>query len=158
MIQNANEIKPLVQQQLFQIDDDLIKTTIEQILIEPNKHFRIWENSTTAEEIECWTIAIDKENNSSIVYAELGFGPNHPWGLVSNSSQFVGIDSGWLKNLKDCFLDSFKAAELPIWIIEKRVNAEQHEQIAENITMQQAFEIINKLTTDNKIYHVLVRK
>ncbi|GEM_PF-1972583 len=158
MQNKINILNKIVAEQMSQIKDPLVRSSLEEILIEPVQHFRKWDYGEINEELECWTIATEKFYDTSIVYSEFGFGPKCPWGLVTASDNYFGMDSGWFKSLKECFLDSFMAGDLPIWFIEKRTNQNDNEIVGENLTMDKAFKIIGTLTENNKEYHVLVRK
>ena len=115
MKQTISNIKSLIKEQISRIKDPLVKTALEEALIEPTDDLREWDYSTTGELFECWNIVIDKTRNTSIVYSEFGFGPKNPWGIVSAADKYFGTDSDWFDNLKDCFLETFIAADLPIW-------------------------------------------
>ena len=151
-------IKAIVQDQMMQIKDPLVKSALEKILIEPSRHIREWDYGTNGEEFECWTIAVDHSTDTSFIYCEYGFGPEFPWGLVSSSVLYFGMDSGWFSKLEDCFLESWTAAELPIWFIERKFESGKSEIIAENLTSDEAYLIIDNRTKENKEYHVRSRK
>ena len=158
MTEKINLIKILVQDQLTEIADPLVRFALEKILIEPVLHFREWDYSSSHEMLECWTIAIDWSSDTSIIYSEFGHGPKNPWGLVTTSFPNFGMDSAWYQDLKSCFLESFPAGKLPIWFIERRADLNHPEIIQENLTLDQAFEIIDIITKQNKEYFVEVRK
>lgn len=154
----TQHIKAIVQDQMMKIKDPFVKSALEEILIEPCIHIREWDYGTNGEEFECWTIAVDHFADTSLIYCEYGFGPECPWGLVFSSMSHFGMDSSWFTSLEDCFLESRTAAELPIWFIERRFESGKSEIIAENLTSDEAFLIINNRTKENKEYHVKSRK
>ena len=158
MPEKIDDIKVLVQDQIRQIVDPLVNSALKKIVVEPTLHLREWDYSPNHEKLECWTIAVDETTDSSIVYSKFGFGPKNPWGLVSNSNSFFGMDSGWFDNLKECFLNSFMAGDLPIWVVEKKTILNNREVIGKNLTTAQAFEMINSLTKNNDEYHISVRR
>jgi hypothetical protein len=155
---NSEILKAVVKEQIIQIADPIVKSAFEKIVIEPVPHLRKWDYGTNNEEFECWTIAIDEPSNTSIIYSAFGFGPEMPWGLVSSSTNYFGMDSGWFTNLKDCFLDSFMAAELPIWCVEKKAVENDNKIIGENLTLDEAFELIKALNLNGKGHAIKVRK
>ena len=158
MVEDVSNIKARVRDQLILIADPLVKSTLEKMLTEPIMHLREWDYSPNHEQFECWTIAIDSSTDTSLVYSAFGFGPKLPWGLASTSVPYFGMDSGWFDNLKDCFLESFAAGQLPIWTIQKNIGENEVELIGENLTIDEALEKLSNLAKDNKIYRVAPRK
>jgi hypothetical protein len=151
-------IETIIQQQLAQIRNPLIKGALEKLTVVPRSHLRKWDYGTNGEEFECWTIAVDNATDTSIIYSEFGFGPKYPWGLVFSSKLNFGMDSGWFNNLEDCFLNSWAASGIPIWFIERRIDSNEIEIIAENLTSNEADLIISNRTKQNKEYYVRARK
>ena len=149
----VENIKLLVQQEIDKIEDPIVKNSLIEVLVEPTSHLRKWDYSLNNESFECWTIAIDKSSDTSFIYSEYGFGPKNPWGLVSTSADYYGMDFSWFNSLVECFLDSSIAAKLPIWVVEKR-NDSLTEIVGENLTTDEAFELIASKTVVNKEYHV----
>ncbi len=152
------QINSFVQEQLLRISDSLIKYALEKIIVEPTCHLRKWYYGTKGELFECWTIGVDQLTDISIVYSEYGHGPQNPWGLVSTSVMYFGMDTGWFNNLEDCFLESPMASHLPIWFIEKRLENGKSELIAENLTVDDAYKIIEGMSNHDKEYYVQARK
>lgn len=153
-------IKQLLQKELEKITDPIVRAGIEKVLVEPTSHIRKWDYSTTNESFICWIIATDILTDTSIIYCEQGFGPETPWGLVSSSVSYFGMDSGWFDNLLDCYLDSFHAGELQIWGIEEIKENNTKEIIVEELTLEKAFAFRDSLTDSkqNKIYKLFSRK
>jgi len=156
--QTISNIKSLVKEQISRIRDPLVKAALEKALIEPTDDLREWDYSTTGELFECWNIVIDKTTNTSIIYSEFGYGPKNPWGIVSTVVKYFGMDSSWFNNLEDCFLETFIAADLPIWRIERFPGTSQREIIAENLTSDEAFKIIESKIKQNTEYYIRPRK
>ena len=154
------DIRELLQDQILLIQDPIVKDGLEKIMVEPSKHLREWDYSDHGEMFECWTIAIDESSDTSIIYSEFGHGPKNPWGLVFTSRLWYGMDSGWFNNLEECFLDSFVAANLPIWCVEKEIESGTRKVIEQNLTSDNAFKIRDNLSKEDAIgrYHVVSRK
>ena len=154
------DIKALVQKQILQIKDPIVKSGLESMLIEPTNHLRDWDYGVKGEQFECWTIAIDNLHDTSIVYSDFGFGPKRPWGLVFTSKPWIGMDSGWFDNLEECFLESHFAGDLPIWCIEKEIESGIRKIVEKDLTSDNAFKIRDDLAKMDKTvrYHVVSRK
>ena len=154
-----NRIKELINIELNLFEDDIVKNEIEKYLIEPIKHLRSWDYSLTNEEFPCWSIALDENSGTIFLYSEYGFGPKCPWGIASTSQEYFGSDFCWYTKLKDCFIESYSASDLPIWCVEKASNDSFIELIATNLTTDKAFEISNVLSKTNPefVYSVSYR-
>jgi len=111
---NSESIEALVKSEMERISNPIVRNALAKILINPIQHLRKWDYGSSGEKFICWTIAIDKNSDTAIVHSNYGFGPETPWGLVSESGLYFGMDTGWFKSLMDCFLDSKMANELPI--------------------------------------------
>jgi hypothetical protein len=153
-------IKQLIQKELDKIIDPIVRAGIGEVLVEPTSHQRKWDYSTTNELFTCWLIGKDSFVETSIIYCKQGFGPKTPWGLVSNSIDYFGMDFAWYNNLLDCYLESFHAGELPIWGIEKIENNNTKEIIVEKLTLDKAFAFRDSLSDSkqNTNYKIFSRK
>ncbi len=158
MQQKNTNINSLVEEQLVAIKNPLVKSALEKMIVLPTPHIRKWDYSNNDEFFECWTIGFDQLTDTSIIYSKHGHGPQNPWGLVATSVMYFGMDTGWFNNLEDCFLESPIASHLPIWFIEKRLENGKSELIAENLTVDAAYKIIEGMSTPNKEYYVQARK
>jgi hypothetical protein len=143
---NIESIGALIKSEMEKINNPIVKNAIKKIFVNPIRHLRKWDYGSGDESFVCWTIAIDKNSDTAIVYSDYGFGPETPWGLVSESGIYFGMDTGWFKDLKECFLDSKMANELPIWKVEKQINTSHRELICENMTLKKAFEKRDEVT------------
>jgi hypothetical protein len=160
MKKTTEYIKTLILEQVDLIKDPVVKTGIERFLCEPQEHLRNWDYGTKGETFVCWTVAIDRSSDTSIIYCENGHGPKNPWGMVFTSDLNFGMDSAWFDNLEACYLESFDAGELSIWCIEKKNENTLTEVIEENLTIDRAFEKLDLIRkTDSKtIYSIRPRK
>jgi hypothetical protein len=150
MNQNNSKIKQLVQKEILQIRDPLVKSSLEKILVEPTEHLREWDYSNKGEMFECWTVAIDSTTDTSLIYSECGHGPKNSWGLVFTSKLNFGMDSSWFDNLEECFLESHLAGDLPIWRLEKEGESGKRELIATDLNTDSVFKIRDDLAKQNK--------
>lgn len=145
-----SRIRDLINKELLLIKDPIVKSGLESILVEPTIHLRDWDYGVKGEQFECWTIAVDILCDTSIVYSDFGFGPKRPWGLVLTSKPWIGMDSGWFDNLKDCFLESCFAGNLPIWCVEKRTDSGALIIVEKDLTIVNAFKIRDDLAMVDK--------
>jgi hypothetical protein len=149
---NSASIKSLVKSEMERITNPIVKNALEDILVNPIQHMRKWDYGTKGEEFVCWTVAIDKNSDTALVYSDYGFGPESPWGLVFQSYLYFGMDTGWFTNLKDSFLDSTMSSELLIWNVEKKINAFSKELIAANLTLKESFALRDKMTLGDSAF------
>lgn len=154
---NNISIKSLVNSEIDKINNPIVKNALQNIIVEPVQHLRKWDYGHNDEKFICWTIAIDKDSDTALVYSDYGFGPETPWGLVSESINYFGMDTGWFDNLKDCFLNSNIASKLPIWNVEKKINNLTINTIADKLTLNEALEKRDDLALIdcNFIYNVI---
>jgi hypothetical protein len=99
---------------------------------------------------DCFIVFKDIHTNTGIVYSEFGFGPKNPWGLIFLSKMNSGMDSGWFNNLFDCFMDTFAAGDLPIWILSKTGPDGNMIVIEKGMTIHQAFSLRERLWANPK--------
>ena len=69
---------------------------------------RGWDYGRANEEYPCWIFAEHLESSTAFAYAEHGFGPSSPWGLlfIKGEHMSIGMDSGWFDSLEDLFRES----------------------------------------------------
>ncbi len=91
--------------------------------------------------LPCWTILEYRETDSGIVYSPHGHGNHSPWGLVSLSDLWFGMDSAWFLRLEDAFLASAASWSLPIWSL---IDGEGG-TVATSLTLHQAGQMQRQL-------------
>ncbi|MEM7372378.1 MAG: hypothetical protein AAF587_27410 [Bacteroidota bacterium] len=158
MKHTSEDIKQLVQKELDMMRKPVVKKGLESILtVEPIAHLREWDYSRNGEKCECWTVAIDPQTDSSIIFSEYGHGG---WGLVSSKELSFGMDSGWFHELEECYLNSFAAGELPIWCVKRETDNKGRIICAEEMNMDCAFKIRDKMAEEDKSgrYHVEIKE
>ena len=152
-------LNTLIRSELDCINNEIIKKRLKNILIDPVQHVRKWDYGKNKESFICWTVGVDDKFDTSIIYSDFGFGPENPWGLVSNNTESFGMDTGWFSSLVDCFLDSKMANELTIWELRK-INGNSVELIEQNLSLYDAFVKRDKISLHNPQfkYEVLPNK
>jgi hypothetical protein len=128
--ETADAVSELVRRELTLIADPLVRDALVAALISPELHLREWDYGKLHERYSCWTIAKDAPSDLAIVYSEHGHGPASPWGLVSLSNLWFGMDAGWFARLEHAFVDSAFAAELEVWNVVAPDGAMVHTSLA----------------------------
>lgn len=141
----AEEVSELVAKELASITDPEILTSLRRLLVKPICHHRNWDYGKEGEAFPCWLVAEDIGWNSGLVFSEHGFGPAHPWGLVSLSDNWYGMDSGWFERLVEAFCETEAASRIRIWEVVKN-----EEIIKTGMILDEAFAERDKLNAGNK--------
>jgi hypothetical protein len=156
----TSDITLLVNSQLITIEDALVRSTIENLLVSPFSQTR---NLVGTEHL-CWVVAEHTESGTGYLYCETAFGPSLVWGIVWLSDSEIGMDSGWFPTLGDAFYDSFAAAPLKIWNVVKRNSSDSDSVVASLLTSGEAFALIAKLNIAEgrnphtwSVYHIVPR-
>ena len=102
------DVTELVNGQLTQIRDQELLARIRELLVPPYPVVRAWDYGDPGEAYTCWTVLEHPGSNTGVGYCPQGFGPRHPWGLVSLTGPHMslGMDSGWFKSLEEAVRDS----------------------------------------------------
>lgn len=137
----ASEVAQLVALELDFIEDSLVRDALRALLIGPKLHHREWEYGHDGEHYPCWTVVAFKDADEGIAYSQHGHGPNSPWGLVSFSDIWFGMDSAWFSRLEDAFVSSHAASLLSIW----NVVGPDGSLVSENDTRADAFSLRNRI-------------
>lgn len=159
MATTSEEVAALAVGQLRMIRDAVVRDALESHLQTPLRHLRDWDYGAEGEQYECWTVAVDAESDTALVYSEHGFGPGSPWGLVSASELRFGMDSGWFLRLEDAFVDSSMGADLPIWnVVAERPDGPTGTLVS-SLTMEAAFRKRDEAAAADPggRYHVIYR-
>jgi len=145
MADTVEEITELVERELAMILDVTVVENLRARISVPQRHLRNWDYGSEGEQFPCWTVVADSATDTAIVYSEHGFGPRSPWGLVSLSAPWFGMDSGWFLRLEDAFVDSFMGADLPIWNVIERSNEGTSRVATSSVVLDDAFRIRDAL-------------
>jgi hypothetical protein len=137
----ADDVAALVARELAAIEDAAVREGLGAWLTTPGPHVRAWEYGAEGEAYPCWTVAADPARDYGIVYSEHGHGPEFPWGLVTLSQLWYGMDCGWFAHLEDAFADSWLATDLPIHDVVAENQAVGAPVMASSLPMDEAFAI-----------------
>jgi hypothetical protein len=139
MAETPEEVAALAERELQSIKDPVVAEALRNRILEPKPHLRHWDYGEDGEQLRCWTIALDAASDTAIVYSEHGFGPAEPWGVVSLTNLWFGMDSGWFRRLEDAFVESYLASVLPIWNVVAGDDLRRAQVRAESLTSNSAF-------------------
>lgn len=156
---SADDVTALVDTQLALISDTTVVAGLRGYLVSPSRHLRSWDYGKPGELYPCWTVAQDPPTDTGIVYSEHGFGPEHPWGLVFLSKLWFGMDCGWFKRLSDAYIDSFAAADLPIWNVVEKSQGQPDATHYRDLSSDEAFRRRDELAVSGSsvTFHVAYR-
>ncbi|HEY4345402.1 MAG TPA: hypothetical protein VGN05_13715, partial [Parvibaculum sp.] len=140
-------VKARVERELEHLRDIRVIKHIRDLLIESLPVIRGWDYGEPEEQYTCWTVLAEKGGTTGIAYCEKGFGPSHPWGLVSLTTNkdvpaSMGMDSSWYQTFLSAYFES-AAADLHIW----RVFKVDPSGVREPITAESSWE-----ATWNQVY------
>ena len=149
------EITSRLVRELELIGDAVVREALAGRLIVPEYHLRAWDYGAAGEQYPCWSVAKDEASDSAIVFSEHGHGPHSPWGLVSMSQLWFGMDSGWFLHLEDAFVDSPMSSDLPIW----NVVTSDGTVVQSSLRFNDAFELRDRLDVaqPRPVHHVVYR-
>lgn len=155
----AADVAAHVARELSAITDAEVREALRSRIHLPEEHVRGWEWGAPGEAYPCWTVVSDPATDTAIVYAEHGFGPAEPWGLVFISRPWSGMDSAWFRRLEDAFVESFMGAGLPIWEVAVEDGPETFRTLAASRTTDEAFAMRDDLAKRDPgaRYHVRYR-
>jgi hypothetical protein len=156
----SDDVSRVVQEQMASIADPVVREGLTRILIPPEHHLRNWDYGWPGERLACWTLAVHRQLERSLVYCERGFGPTLPWGLVHATNLWFGKQSDWYRSLRDCFLDSWAAGYLPIWQVVKNPSSANVEIVHSDLGLDRAIKLQEVLmrTARGAKFTVLARR
>lgn len=99
-------IKLLVAAEVERTSDINLREALRAYLIPPRLHYRTWEYANPNESYPCWLVADFSPEQYGLAYSEYGHGSHSPWGVVSLTRSFFGMDSEWFAFLEDAFIHS----------------------------------------------------
>jgi hypothetical protein len=142
---DVQTIEAVVEQALSQIEDAEIMATIRLHLTKPRRHRYVWDYGKSGETFECWVVLEDATKTTGIVYSDLGFGPQNPWGLVFLAEMRSGMDCSWYPRPEDAFCDSVSATDLRVWRVIRESPAGHQSIEAEALTIGEACDRLTDL-------------
>ena len=92
---SLTEIRGLVAQQIAQVGDLRRREQLQSLLTEPELRSFNWDYSAHDQRLDGWVVGGSPDRSILLVYAEEGFGPSEPWGMVIAEDDSFGMDSQW---------------------------------------------------------------
>lgn len=136
---NAADMRMLVREQLELIDDPVVREGLSRVLVSPRERTLAWEYGGGDETYPGWMVAEHPESDTGIAWCGHGFGPKMPWGLVSLTSDSMGMDCSWYPSLRVAFLESWAASDLEIWVVVQHGDWASERPLSEPTTSDVAF-------------------
>jgi hypothetical protein len=149
MVASFEEMNTIIESQMEQISDPVVRDALKSLLVEPFLQQRKWDYDDIS--YSCWVVADDPKSDTRYIYCEEGFGPSSPWGILSISGHEMGMDSSWFQSLERAFYDSFASIPLPIWNVVKRDADDANRIVASSLTDPEADALLNKLNAEQGI-------
>lgn len=146
---SAADVAALVARELAAIADVAVREGLRSRLTYPTADPRDWDYGSAGEQYPCWIVAAQVGIDTAIVYSEHGFGPSDPWGIVSTSSTWFGMDSAWFLRLEDAFVQSSLARDLPIWDVVAETDTPAARVLASSLLFDEAFSRRDELAGQN---------
>ena len=103
---SRDAILALVGHELSAIPEEPRREALRMLLIEPVLQHRDWDFGPPGARYPTWLLARAPGQRIALAYAELGPGPQTPWGSVSVNHLSLGGDAQWYAHLDEAFLAS----------------------------------------------------
>ncbi len=155
-MRSAAEVAAAVDEDLANLHDSRVRAGITAFRVAPPTAIRLgWDYGKPGETFDGWLVFSDPEQRTGIAYCDQGFGPTRPWGLINTGETCpsMGMDSGWFRRFLDAYLDSFSAADLPIWkVVRRNKDRSSRTPITEELSWEEAWKIVYRLREEDPAY------
>lgn len=101
MERSPDDIESLTTAELGRIRDPARRARAAAILITPRVQSIEWDYGVPGERLDCWMVGMRSDGRVAVVYCDLGFGPERPWGFVFPDDDSVGMASQWHASLEE---------------------------------------------------------
>ena len=98
---SATQLQNLVQGQLTRVSDPQRRARLPTFLTPPQLRSFAWDYGATDERHEVWVVGETPDHELALVYSDIGFGPQDPWGFIFPADDSLGMDSQWHSGLED---------------------------------------------------------
>jgi hypothetical protein len=96
-----SDILNLIEVELTKVREISRRENLRTVLVPLQMLSLKWEYGKPDERFECWLVGMSSDGQKRLLYCDCGFGPTYPWGIVSNDSDWLGMDSQWHEALED---------------------------------------------------------
>jgi hypothetical protein len=102
---STDRIRALVAAQLGKVKDPGRRAAIAALLTPPERRTFAWNYGEEDQRYDVWVIGKTPDGSRLLAYAEEGFGPGMPWGVVVSAEDSMGMDSQWHFDLEHAVLN-----------------------------------------------------
>jgi hypothetical protein len=96
-----DQIDALVAAELARIRDPARRARAGSILTTPVPQSIEWDYGVPGERLDCWLVGRRSDGQVAIVYCDMGFGPERPWGYVVPEEDSTGMAGQWHASLEE---------------------------------------------------------
>lgn len=115
----VNKLNIAIETELRNISNQQVVRHVRSLLVQPRPVLLDWDYGEISQQYPCWIVLEETAGNLGIAFANEGFGPQNPWGLVSlKGTMSMGMDSAWYPSFMQAYIES-AALEIPVWRIAK---------------------------------------
>lgn len=107
-----DDVAALVAEQVERITDPRVRAALERLLVAPREVWLPWDYGDAAG-YPGFVVGEHRPSRTGLAYAEDGFGPSCPWGLIDLAHPGFGMDCNWYTTLEGAFRDSLVWDEPP---------------------------------------------
>ncbi|MEP3636370.1 MAG: hypothetical protein ABJN14_03815 [Paracoccaceae bacterium] len=91
---DVNKLNKAIETELGNISSQQVVRHVRSLLVQPRPVILDWDYGEIGQQYPCWIVLEDAARNLGIAFANEGFGPQNPWGLVSiKGTTSMGMDS-----------------------------------------------------------------
>jgi hypothetical protein len=154
-MKSAAEVAAALDEDLANLRDPRVRAGIQAFRLATPAPIRLaWDYGEPGETFDGWLVFDDPEQRTGIAYCDQGFGPKNPWGLImittGETCPSMGMDSGWFGRFMDAYMDSFSAADLPIWRVVRWTRDDRsREPITGELSWEEAWETVYRLRDED---------
>lgn len=153
---SAAEIAAALDEDLTNLRDPRVRAGIQAFRLAAPAPIRLaWDYGKPGETFDGWLVFDDPEHRKGIAYCDQGFGPKNPWGIIitGETCPSMGMDCGWFRRFIDAYMDSFSAADLPIWRVVRWTSSDRsREPITGELAWEEAWEMVYRLRAEEPSY------
>ncbi len=93
-------IESLIQLEVARIQNIERRYRLKSLLLPPRQISLGWDYGHPGQRLPCWLIGQSPNKDVWLIYSQLGFGPDYPWGFVLPADDSLGEDAQWFDSLE----------------------------------------------------------
>jgi hypothetical protein len=101
MTVSVEELNVLVAEELRCLSDPARRRQLQIYLHAPELISVAWDYGQPNERHDVWIVGQSRDGELLLVYSDVGFGPQFPWGSIRRGADSLGMDSQWHSGLED---------------------------------------------------------